>query len=103
MGSPAHVHGLWAYRLLRQLAQSPRHRPQPLPPGPPADPVLRTGRRLVVVLHRRPVLRDSRSPAVTVAPVGLHEGAVLHRAEPPLRRGADGSAVIPAYGESMRS
>ena len=72
MGAPAVVHGMRSRRLLRQLTEPPRHGPLACASGASPHPFLRTGRGLVVVLHRRAALRAGRRPA---------------RAQPPLTRG----------------
>src|SRR4051812_43367520 len=63
MGPPAYVHVMRSRRLLRQLAESARHRS--LRCRAPSDhPVLRTGRGLVVLLSRRPRLPRRRRTVV---------------------------------------
>ena len=94
LGAPAHVHAMRPRRLLRQLTEPPRHRPLARAPRPPADPLLRTGRGLVVVLRRRPVLRDRRRAAVAVASLNERRLA-LERAEAQLLTVAsDGPAYL---------
>ena len=61
VGPPAGVHVVRPRRVLRQLAQPPRHRP--LPGHATPRPELRAGRGLVVVLRRRGRLPRRRGPS----------------------------------------
>ena len=63
LGAPADVHVVRPRRVLRQLAQPPRHRALHLA-APPDHPVVRTGRGLVVLLRRRARVRRRRRPIV---------------------------------------
>src|SRR6185437_4866374 len=57
VGAPAPVHVVRPYRLLRQLAGPARDGPLPQR-GAPDPPVVRAGRGLVLLLHRRHRVRD---------------------------------------------